>query len=201
MTDSDPAYRQAIERFQSLLGQAKASGGAFMGNDPAMSLATADASGRPSVRTVLLKAVDERGFVFYTNENSRKGRALQANPQAALLFFWPELRRQVNVEGEVVRVPDAESDAYWASRPRESQLGAWASYQSEPLASRHDYDQRLEAARQQYPDGEVPRPPHWYGYRIVPDRIEFWHEGDFRQHDRECYWRDDADWQWTLLNP
>ena len=201
MADSDATYRQAIERFQSLLGQAKSAGTGFMGSDPTMTVATADADGRPSLRTVLLKQVDELGFVFYTNRNSRKGRALRENPRAALLFFWPELKRQVNVEGDVVVVSDAESDAYWASRPRESQLGAWASFQSEPLASRHDYEQRLEAAREQYDGREVPRPPHWSGYRVVPNRIEFWHEREFRQHERECYERGDSGWEWTLLNP
>ncbi len=202
MTETDAAYRQAIERFQSLLSQAKSAGTGFMGSDPTMTLATAGADGRPTLRTVLLKGVDERGLVFYTNENSRKGRNLQENPQAALLFYWPELKRQVNVEGNVTVVNEAESDAYWASRPRESQLGAWASHQSEPLESQHEYERRLEALRQEYQDCEVPRPEHWHGFRIVPDRIEFWHEGQFRQHDRECYWRDDGDkWCWTLLNP
>jgi pyridoxamine 5'-phosphate oxidase len=202
MADSDATYRQAIERIQSLLGQAKSAGTGYMGSDPTMTLATAGADSRPRLRTVLLKGIDERGLVFYTNEHSRKGRDLAANPQAALLFFWPELKRQVNVEGGITIVADEESDTYWASRPRESQLGAWASHQSEPLASRHEYEQRLEALRDQYQDREVPRPPHWHGFRVNPDRIEFWHEGEFRQHERECYWRDEhGQWQWTLLNP
>lgn len=202
MAEINAAYRQAIERIQSLLGQAKSAGTGYMGSDPTMTLATGGGDGRPRLRTVLLKGIDERGLVFYTNENSRKGRNLQANPQAALLFYWPELKRQVNVEGNVTVVDEAESDAYWASRPRESQLGAWASHQSEPLNSRHEYERRLEEVREKYQDREIPRPPHWYGFRVVPDRIEFWHEGEFRQHERECYWRDDdGQWHWTLLNP
>lgn len=201
MADIDPRYRQAIERFEALLTEARGSCAGFMGDDAAMSLATVDEHGRPSLRTVLLKGLDERGFVFYTNFNGRKGRALQANPRAALLFFWPELKRQVNIEGDTATVSEAESDAYWASRPRESQLGAWASEQSAPLDSRTDYEQRLEAVRQQYHDGAVPRPPHWAGVRVLPERIEFWHEREFRQHERECYWRDGHEWHWTLLNP
>ncbi len=201
MGDVDSTYRQAIERFETLLDEARASCSCFMGDDSAMSLATVDEHGRPTLRTVLLKGIDERGFVFYTNLNSRKGRALRANPNAALLFFWPELKRQVNIEGVTEAVTEIESDAYWASRPRESQLGAWASEQSEPLASREQYEQRLEAIRQQYQGHDVPRPPHWAGFRVVPDRIEFWQEREFRQHERECYWRASDGWHWTLLNP
>ncbi len=201
MADAESPYREAIARFQSLLEEARAVSNGFMGHDAAMSLATTDAQGRPSLRIVLLKGVDERGFVFYTNQNSRKGRALAARPQAALLFFWPELKRQVNVEGTTEAVSDEESNAYWSSRPRESQLGAWASDQSAPLASREEYEQRLETLREQYRDCEVPRPPYWAGFRVVPDRIEFWHEREFRQHERECYWREGEHWSWTLLNP
>lgn len=201
MAQSDPSYREAIERFETLLHEARASCSCFMGDDAAMTLATVDELGRPTLRTVLLKGIDERGFVFYTNLNSRKGRALRANPRAALLFFWPELKRQVNVEGDTEPVSEAESDAYWASRPRESQLGAWASEQSEPLESREHYEQRLEAVRRQHQDRDVPRPPHWAGFRVGPERIEFWHEREFRQHERECYWREDDGWHWSLLNP
>jgi len=166
-----------------------------------MTLATADPVGRPSARTVLLKHYDERGFVFYTNQRSRKGRDLQANPQAALLFLWQSLARQVRIEGRVEVVDDAEADAYWASRPRESQLGAWASHQSEPLADREEYEQRLAEYRRQFEGTDVPRPPHWSGFRVVPDRFEFWHERSYRQHDRECCWYDGEQWQWSLLNP
>ncbi|MEX0606610.1 MAG: pyridoxamine 5'-phosphate oxidase [Halofilum sp. (in: g-proteobacteria)] len=201
MAETESRYREAIARFQSVLDEARAVSNGFMGNDPAMTLATTDAQGRPSLRTVLLKGVDERGFVFYTNLNSRKGRALAARPHAALLFFWPELKRQVNVEGGTEAVSDEESNAYWSSRPRESQLGAWASDQSAPLANREEYEQRLAAVRQRYRDCAVPRPPYWAGFRVVPDRIEFWHEREFRQHERECFWREGEDWRWTLLNP
>lgn len=194
----DPLYRSAIERFDSLYRQAQDS---EPGEKTAMTLATADTEGRPSARTVLLKHHDERGFVFYTNFHSRKGRDLHANPQAALLFLWQTLARQVRIEGAVEVVDDAEADAYWATRPRESQLGAWASDQSEPLASREEYERRLEQYRQRFEGAEIPRPPHWSGFRVVPDRIEFWHERQYRQHDRECCWYDGERWQWVLLNP
>lgn len=194
----DPLYRAAIERFDELFRQAQ---GSEPGEKTAMTLATADPAGRPSARTVLLKHYDERGFVFYTNHRSRKGRDLHANPQAALLFLWQSLARQVRIEGRVEVVDDAEADAYWATRPRESQLGAWASHQSEPLADREEYEQRLEEYRRQYEGLDVPRPLHWSGFRIVPDRIEFWHERSYRQHDRECCWYDGESWQWSLLNP
>jgi len=194
----DPLYRTAIERFDELYRQAQSS---EPGEKTAMTVATADAHGRPSARTVLLKHHDERGFVFYTNQRSRKGRDLQANPQAALLFLWQSLSRQVRVEGRVEVVDDAEADAYWVTRPRESRLGAWASHQSEPLASREEYEERLEALRNRYEGREIPRPSHWSGFRVVPDRIEFWHERKYRQHDRECCWFDGERWQWSLLNP
>lgn len=194
----DPLYRTAIERFDELYRQAHST---EPGEKTAMTVATADPDGRPSARTVLLKHHDERGFVFYTNLDSRKGRALRANPQAALLFLWQSLSRQVRIEGPVELVDDAEADAYWASRPRESQLGAWASRQSELLDSREQYEQRLEELRRRYEGEAIPRPPFWSGFRVVPDRIEFWHERKYRQHDRECCWFDGERWQWGLLNP
>jgi len=194
----DSLYHEAIERFRGLLAEAR---GAEIREPTAMTLATAGRTGRPAVRTVLLKGVDERGFTFYTNEHSRKGRALAANPRAALLFFWQPLMRQVNIEGMVEAVDASEADAYWATRPRESQLGSWASDQSQPLAARADYEQRIEQLRAEYADRAIPRPPYWSGYRVVPDRIEFWHEREFRQHDRECYYANDNGWTWTLLNP
>jgi pyridoxamine 5'-phosphate oxidase len=194
----DPLYQAAIERFDELYRQAQA---AEPGEKTAMTVATADADGRPSARTVLLKHHDARGFVFYTNHRSRKGRDLHANPQAALLFLWQSLARQVRVEGPVEVVDDAEADAYWASRPRESQLGAWASHQSEVLASREEYEDRLEQLRARHDGETIPRPPHWSGFRVVPDRIEFWHERRYRQHDREVCWFDGERWQWCLLNP
>lgn len=198
MDEIDPRLAEAIERFRELLAQAR---NTDLREPTAMTLATADADGRPSARTVLLKEVDAGGFVFYTNRDSRKGRALWENPRAALLFFWQPLMRQVEIAGRVEDVDDALADAYWATRPRESQLGAWASQQSAPLASRAEYEERLAELRARYHDREVPRPPYWNGFRVVPDRIEFWHEREFRQHDRDCYWHDGNGWQWSLLNP
>lgn len=196
--DSDGLYAEAIERFSGLFEQAKS---AEPGEKTAVTLATAGPDGRPSARTVLLKHFDERGFVIYTNLTSRKGTQVRDNPQAALLFLWQSLARQVRIEGPVEQVADAEADAYWASRPRESQLGAWASEQSAPLDRRETYEQRLEEYRQRFDGAEVPRPPFWSGLRIVPDRIEFWHERKYRQHERELIWFDGECWQWTLLNP
>lgn len=195
---SDPLYTEAIERFSGLFEQAKS---AEPGEKTAVTLATAGPDGRPSARTVLLKHFDERGFVIYTNLTSRKGTQVRDNPQAALLFLWQSLARQVRIEGPVEQVADAEADAYWATRPRESQLGAWASEQSAPLDRRETYEQRLEEYRQRFDGAEVPRPPFWSGLRIVPDRIEFWHERKYRQHERELIWFDGEYWQWTLLNP
>ena len=170
--------------------------------DPlAFILATAGADGRPTSRTVLLKHFDQRGFVIYTNLGSRKGRQVRENPQAALLFLWQSLSRQVRIEGAVEPVADEEADAYWYTRPRESRLGAWASAQSEPLDSREDYDRKLEEYRQRFEGEEVPRPAFWSGLRVVPDRIEFWVERRYRQHERELVWFDGERWQWTLLNP
>src|SRR4051812_15946375 len=167
----------------------------------AMILATADAQCRPSARTVLLKGVDERGFVFYTNLESRKGTDALANPNAALVFDWIELQRQVTVTGTVEQVPAAESDAYFASRPRGSQIGAHASRQSRPIASRAELDGDCKAASERYPD-EVPRPPHWGGLRVIPDTVEFWHGRPNRLHDRLRYRRTDAgDWVVERLAP
>ena len=153
--------------------------------DPnAMALATVDADGRPSCRTVLLKEASPRGFVFYTNTESRKGRALAAHAQAALLFHWKSLARQVRAEGVVEPVTAAEADAYFASRARVSRLGAHASLQSRPLDARHVLEARVAAFEREYPGEDVPRPPHWSGYRLVPDRLEFWQDMPYRLHDR-----------------
>lgn len=195
----DAAPGEALQRFSDLLAQARTTD---LREPTAMTLATADGSGRPQARTVLLKQADERGFVFYTNRNSRKGRALADNPFAALLFFWQPLMRQVKIEGSVEPVDEAEADAYWVTRPRESQLGAWASDQSAELDSREALSARLEALRAEHAERDIPRPPYWSGFRVVPDRIEFWHEGEFRQHERDCYWWTPRDgWRWCLLNP
>ncbi|MHC4141956.1 MAG: pyridoxamine 5'-phosphate oxidase [Planctomycetota bacterium] len=166
-------------------------------NPTAMALATVDADGRPSVRTVLLKGLDERGAVFYTNRNSRKGRALDANARAALVFYWDALQRQVTIEGPVSTVSDEESDAYFASRPRGAQIGAWASDQSEPVEGRAALEARVWDALKGYHDRDVPRPPHWGGYRVEPVRVELWQTRLDRLHDRVDYVRDESG-GWTV---
>ena len=196
MTD---LLREALARFEEVFARARET----EASEPtAVILATADGEGRPSARTVLLKGVDERGFVFYTNAHSRKGRDLGENPRAALAFFWQTLFEQVLVEGAVVAVSEAESDAYWASRRRESCLGAWASDQSAPLASREELNERYAEHERRFSGGPVPRPPHWQGYRVVPERIEFWRPGDHRLNERDCYEQTDGGgWRRYLLNP
>lgn len=172
-------------------------------NDPnAVALATAAADGRPSVRMVLLKGHDERGFVIYTNRESRKAEELDANPYASLLFHWKSLRRQVRVEGAVSRVSDAESDAYFASRGRDSRLGAWASDQSRALDGRETFEARVEEMRRRFEGRDVPRPPHWGGYRIAPERIEFWRDREHRLHERRLFTPDGrGGWTEGLLYP
>jgi len=171
-------------------------------NDPtAMALATADEAGRPSVRMVLMKGHDERGFVFYSNLDSRKGEELAANPRAALLFHWKSLRRQVRIEGPVEPVAAEEADAYFATRARDSQLGAWASDQSRPLDSRATFEARYEAMRARFEGGEVPRPPRWAGWRVVPERIEFWNDRAHRLHERRLFTRAGGGWSEGLLYP
>ena len=168
----------------------------------AVALATADPAGAPSLRMVLLKAHDDRGFVFYTNSRSRKGAELAANARAALLFYWKSLRRQVRIEGPIEPVTDAEADAYFATRARESQLGAWASDQSQPMPDRADFEARYAALADEYRDRDVPRPPHWWGYRVMPERIEFWTDRVHRLHDRRLFVRDPAGgWTESLLYP
>jgi pyridoxamine 5'-phosphate oxidase len=171
-------------------------------NDPeAMALATADAAGQPSVRMVLLKGHGADGFVFYTNEQSAKGEQLEANPRAALLFHWKSRRRQVRIEGRVERVTSSEADAYFASRARDSQLGAWASDQSRPLDSRTTFEQRFEQVTSRFEGQEVPRPPHWGGYRVIPVRIEFWSDRPHRLHERRLFTRTEGGWTEGLLYP
>lgn len=172
--------------------------------DPtAMTLATVDADGLPDARMVLLKGVDGAGFVFYTNMESQKGRELTARPAAALVFHWKSSNRQVRVRGRVERVTDQEADAYFASRPKQAQIGAWASQQSRPLESRLAFEKQIAHYAAKYALGTVPRPPYWSGYRIVPSTIEFWQERPFRLHDRVVFRREtpDAPWHKTRLYP
>ena len=172
--------------------------------DPtAMTLATVDADGRPDARMVLLKGVDERGFVFYTNIDSQKGRELDAHPQACLVFHWKSLNRQVRIRGDVERVTDAEADAYFATRPKQAQIGAWASKQSSPLESRLAFEKAVAIYATKFAIGAVPRPPNWSGYRVIPLRLEFWHDRPFRLHDRIEFARSKigAPWSKTRLYP
>jgi pyridoxamine 5'-phosphate oxidase len=167
----------------------------------AMTVATADGSGRPSARIVLLKGHGPDGFVFYTNQRSRKGEELASNPHAALLFHWKSLRRQVRIEGPVSAVSDAEADAYFATRSRDSQLGALASDQSQPLNSREEFEGKYEEMKARFEYMEVPRPPHWGGYRVAPETIEFWTDRPHRLHERRLFTRTPEGWTEGLLYP
>jgi len=186
-----------IAEFQQLFARA----GTREPDATAVALATADATGAPSVRMVLLKAVDADGFVFFTNYESRKAGELAANPRAALSFYWPTIGVQVRVEGGVERVSAAESEAYFATRPRESQLGAWASHQSRPLASAEALREEFARTSAQFAGQPVPRPPVWGGFRLRPQRIEFWHAGEHRLHDRILYTRAGEGWTVERLFP
>ena len=173
-------------------------------NDPnAMALATVDADGLPDLRMVLLKRHDAEGFVFYTHLDSQKGQELSANPKAALLFHWKSLRRQVRIRGAVSRVSDAEADAYFATRPKQAQIGAWASKQSQPLESRFAFEQAIAKVAAKHVVGAVPRPAGWVGFRVTPQSFEFWHDRPFRLHDRVVFQRDEtgSGWSKTRLYP
>lgn len=193
-------YAEPFAPFDAWMAEAKK-------NEPrdpdAIALATVDAEGQPNVRMVLLKEWDKRGFVFYTNSQSVKGGELDRQGKAAIAIYWKSLARQVRMRGPIERATDAESDAYFASRPRGAQIGAWASQQSRPLASREALQAGVKSFEQKYPDGRVPRPPHWIGYRLVPLYIEFWSEQPFRLHDRIVFTRTapDAPWTRTRLYP
>ena len=192
---------EILDTFDALFAEALAAGEP---DRTAMTVASVGEGGRPSARTVLLKAHDARGFVFYTHLDGRKGRELQANPQAALLFHWPRVRDgvQVRIEGDVEIVSDAEADAYFASRPRGSQLGAWASRQSETLDARETFEARLAKFEAEYEGRDVPRPPRWSGFRIVPRAVEFWYGAQYRLHERELHERGaDGTWSKRMLYP
>ena len=191
-------HAEAMKRFHEEFARAATVG---LREPTAMTLATAGRDGRPSVRTVLLKEADERGFVFYTNLESRKGRHLAENARAALCFHWPPMEKQVIVEGATALVSDAEADAYWKSRPRDSQIGAWASRQSRPLARREELLERVDEVAKKYAGKDVPRPPHWTGVRVAPDRIEFWTAMPYRLHDRTVYEKAGGAWTKTLAFP
>jgi pyridoxamine 5'-phosphate oxidase len=194
MPDSSPVITDPFAKFQEWMTEA-------WSHEPddanAMTLATATPDGIPSARTVLLKGADDRGFVFYTNIESRKGEELAANTHAALLFHWKPQARQVRIEGRVERVTDAEADAYFATRARISRLGAWASDQSRVLPERAQLEQRLATFEAKYPGEDIPRPPDWSGYRVIPERFEFWQGMEFRLHDRTVYTQA-ANGGWTI---
>jgi pyridoxamine 5'-phosphate oxidase len=192
-SDADP-----VRQFDRWLGQALA---ADLPEPYAMTLATATPAGLPSARVVLLRQFDERGFVFYTNYASRKGRELAANPHAALVFYWPQLERQVRIEGRVGQVSAAESDAYFAGRPRRSRLGALASEQSTVIPDREVLEERMRELECRYPGEEVPRPPHWGGYLLAPTALEFWQGRQSRLHDRIRYEREGPGWKRFRLSP
>ena len=188
-----------IEQFRKWFGESL---NANLHEPNAMTLATATLAGRPSARVVLLKGFDARGFVFYTNYEGRKGRELEENPRAALVFYWGELERQVRIEGSVSRVPEEESDAYYASRPRGSRLEAWASEQSRGVEGRAVLERRLRELEDRYEGGEIPRPPFWGGYRVEPGEIEFWQGRENRLHDRLLYRRSEGGgWRVERLQP
>ena len=195
---SDLDHIDPIALFADWYGEAQNCG---LKEPSAVTLATADSDGRPTARMVLLKGYDARGFVFYTNTESRKGDALRENPFAALCFYWPPLDRQLRVEGAVEPVSEQEADAYFASRDRQARIGAWASAQSRPMEGRFVLETEIARYAAKYAIGEVPRPPHWSGYRVHPERIEFWSHGAFRLHDRRVFTRQGDGWTAERLFP
>ncbi|WP_339715908.1 pyridoxamine 5'-phosphate oxidase [uncultured Sneathiella sp.] len=191
-------FTELLAEFQDWMAEAEKS----EPNDPtAMSLATADADGQPSVRMVLLKGADERGFVFYTNFESQKGMELRANPRAALGFHWKTLRRSIRIQGTVEVVSDAEADAYFDSRPRDSRIGAWASQQSRPMPGRFTLEAEVAKYAAKYAIGPIPRPEYWSGFRVMPHRIEFWRDRPFRLHERRRYEKGADGWMESVLFP
>lgn len=196
MTDSAPQSPFAL--FDLWFAEARAS---EINDSNAMALATVNGDGQPAVRMVLLKGHGPEGFVFYTNQQSRKAEDLAASPKAALLFHWKSLRRQIRIEGAVSTVADAVADAYFATRSRDSQLGAWASDQSRPLDRRETFETRFNEVQARFEGGDVPRPPHWSGYLVTPERIEFWQDRAYRLHERRLFTRNGDDWDEGLLYP
>ncbi len=196
MIPTDP-----IERFRSVYALAEKLDRSCIPEPNAMSLATIDGNGQPSVRIVLLKGVDERGFVFYTNYEGRKGRELLAQPRAALCFYWAPLDTQIRIEGSVTEVADTEADAYFATRERRSQIGAWASRQSRPIETPTALEERVAEYERKFAGRDVPRPEFWSGFRVVPDRIEYWKGKPSRLHERHLYTRDGDGWRMETLYP
>lgn len=200
MTDNrnDILFKEALDQFGHLFSEARKTGLA----DPSLaSLATADEAGRPTLRTMTIDRFDENGFVFFTNSASRKGSHLAEHPYAAICFYWQPLNEQVTLEGKVEKVPESDAVKWWTSRSRDNQFAAWASNQSARLESRDTLHKRLAKCREQFVDGRVPKPPHWGGYRLEPERIEFWHGGWRHLHERVCYQRGATGWEKFLLNP
>ena len=196
------SFSEPFQRFAELFARATGELSRECFPDPnTMSVATVGTDGRPSNRIVLLKAFDERGFVFYTNYEGRKGSELLANPYCALCFHWPPMEIQIRIEGRAEPTSDAEADAYFASRARASQLGAWASDQSRPMTQPGDLERRVAEVAARFEGSSVPRPPHWSGFRVVPDRIEFWRNRASRLHDRNVYEREGDGWRVTALYP
>jgi pyridoxamine 5'-phosphate oxidase len=190
-----------IERFRSVYALAEKIDRSILPDPSAMALGTVGEGGQPSVRIVLLKAFDERGFVFYTNYEGRKGRHLLSNPKAALCFYWPTIDIQVRIEGTVTKVADKEADAYFATRHRLSQIGAWASRQSEPLETPTALDERVKRYENEFAGKDVPRPKYWSGFRVSPERIEFWKGKPNRLHERHLYTRVGAGWKIETIYP